>query len=105
MAQQALPVDVERFHYSRRVELDGTFFRFGFHFNDDHRSWYFDLFDDSEVPLVAGLRIKLSSDLLRQYRHLAVPLGRLVCVDVTGEHNEPDEVNFGTSTLLVYEEV
>ncbi len=104
MAEQSLPVRVDDFHYKFRVNLDGAFFRFGFHFNDPHRSWYVDVFDDGDNILVGGLRVKLTTDLLRQYHHLPVPPGRLACVDTTGESNEPDELNFGPSVLLVYVE-
>lgn len=105
MAVLALPANADRFHYRLRIDLDGTFFRFRVRFCQPMESWVIDLLDDGEAPIVTGLRVCLSSDLLAPYRHLAgVPIGRLGCVDTQGKDAEPDRDNFGTRVLLVYVE-
>lgn len=109
MATVLLPIstmrgDEGRLHFKFRHELEGVFYRFGYHYNGHFDSWFLDLFDDADEPLVAGQRAKLTTDALAQFKHLAVPPGTLQVVDTHDQHQEPTKDNFGTRTIVQYVE-
>lgn len=110
MATITLPIstargDQLRLHFRFRHELDGTFYRFAYHYNGEFDSWFLDLFDDGDAALVAGQRVKLTTDALAQFRHLEIPPGTLRVRDSQDQHQEPTRTNFGIRVLVEYDEV
>lgn len=104
MATVTLPINADRYHYQFRVDLDATFYRFTIHYNGHDDSWYFDIRDDGDVLLVGGQRLKLITDALAAFKHLAVPQGSLDVIDTQDEDVEPDGDNLGTRVLVQYVE-
>jgi hypothetical protein len=110
MATITLPIekargDAARLHFKFRYELDGEYYRFAWHYNGHFDSWFLDLYDDGDVLLVGGQRIKLTSDAWAQFRHLDIPQGTLRVVDAQDQHQEATRENFGTRVLVKYDEV
>lgn len=109
MATVTLPIstargDEARLHFKFRHELDGVFYRFGYHYNGHFDSWFLDLFDDADIALVAGQRVKLTTDALAQFKHLEIPQGSLQIVDTQSLHQEATQENFGTRVVVQYVE-
>lgn len=88
-----------------RAEFEDTFHRILYKWNVRNLSWYFDLADDTGVALVRSRRIVLASDILREFRHRAIPQGVFSIVDTSGEHREPTLNDFGDRVLFRYTEV
>lgn len=76
-------------HSSENITLDGTRFRLDAYTNKADSSWYMDLFDSNDDPLVTGIAIATGLDLLFPYRYLAVPPGILFVNSLAGAPNDP----------------
>lgn len=107
MATIKLPVRVAPLAYSMRVEMDSLLYDLTFRFNarDDH--WFMDLaFDD--LPVVQGMKVVHSSDLLSQFAEFQVdgrlPPGQFIVLDVTGAGRDPDKTTFGDDVVMLYTE-
>ena len=109
MATVPIPILASRgatgkMHFKIRQELDGVFYRLAFHYNGTFDSWFMDFSGDNDLPIVAGQRVKLTTDSLRQFKHLDVPQGELRVVDGQGQHQEPTRENFGDRVIVEYVE-
>lgn len=87
-----------------RAEFEGTFFRILYKWNTRNLSWYFDFADDTGVALVRSRRIVLASNLMREFKHRAIPQGTFSVVDTSGAHREPTLEDLGDRVLFRYTE-
>lgn len=100
MAIIEIPLRNDIFHYSFTRELDGVVYLLRIRYNRRIDSWTLDF-----VDVVNGIRLAGGQDLLRQFKHLEVPAGRLEVVDLDGVFTEPDKTNLGDRVILQYTEV
>jgi hypothetical protein len=93
-------------HLSRTVTLDGVTVRLDTYTNKADSSWYLDVFDENDVPLVQGIALAAGLDLLFPYKYLDVPPGILFVNDHLGTVDDPDLSTFiEQRASLYYEEV
>lgn len=85
-----------------RVQLDGTWIGMRLAYNGRADVWTIDLYDDAGTPIVLGVLAVEGHDLLRLWRHRAVPPGQLFVVDLTGQQRTPGRQGWATFARLVY---
>lgn len=92
-------------HYRYRVVLDQQPFFFEYHYNQRTDAWFLNVDDSENNTLLRGIRLVIDSDLLRIYRHKAVPRGKLVVLDQDGNDEEAREEDLFQRVFVAYEEV
>lgn len=100
MAIIIIPLRNDIFHYSFTKELDGLVYSFRMRYNRRIDNWTLDFID-----VANGIRLAGGQDLLRQFKHLEVPLGRLEVIDLDGKFTEPNKTNLGDRVILQYTEI
>ena len=91
---------VSRFETS--ITLEGSRYKFAFYTNTFDDAWYFDLTDDSETLLVAGIGLSSGVDLLFLYRYLPVPPGALFINDAAQIRRDPRVDSFAEKQVALY---
>lgn len=77
-------------HASQVLTLDGIRVRLDTYTNKVDSSWYLDVFDSNDQPLITGIAIASGLDLFFPYQHLsALPPGVLFVNTLTGEPFDP----------------
>lgn len=92
----------EDVHTSRVVVLEGVRFRLDTYTNKQDNTWYMDLYDDQDVPLVQGLALVVGLDLLFPYRYKNVPPGILFVNDQSGVVQDPNLESFSKKEAALY---
>jgi len=76
-------------HSTQVLTLEGVRFRLDVYSNKFDDSWYIDVFDDQDSPIVEGIAIASGLDLLFPYQYLPVPPGQLFVNTQTGGLFDP----------------
>jgi len=96
------PIIENAYNYKYEVTLDGTAYIIQMQYNSRKDGWFFSLHDNNDEPLVSGLKVKMGSDLLQQFRHIdGIPSGRIVVIN-WDDKEEANLLNFGNKVLLSY---
>lgn len=72
-------------HTSQTLVLDGVRVRLDTYTNIEDDSWYLDIFDDEDTPIVLGIALATGLDLFFPYRYLPLPPGKLFVQDQRGQ--------------------
>jgi len=104
MALLELPIRTDIGKYNFRAPLDGITYTFRFRWNTRATAWFMDIKDVNDTPLVMGVKIVLNIELLASFKHLAIPQGTMLAVNLENENQAPTRDNFGTEIRLVYNE-
>jgi len=91
---------VSRFETS--IVLEGERYTFAFYTNTFDDSWYFDLTDDTETLLLAGIGLAAGIDLLYPYRYKNVPPGALFVNDQAQIRRDPAVDSFNEEQVALY---
>jgi hypothetical protein len=95
------------------MQLDGETFNFAFHWNERESSFYVDISDVDNVPIISDRKIVADWPLLARVVDERRPLGEIYCVDLVGTGEPPslDELNkrivllyFDAAEMLNYRE-
>lgn len=79
--------------YTFDIELANRVFHFIFSWNSREESWYMDIQDGEEVPIIHGIKLVPNYRLLKQYKaYNTLPDGELILWDL-----EQDSVNSGVT--------
>lgn len=89
-------------HTSQTLTLDGVRFRLDTYTNKADDSWYLNIYDSEDNPLVLGIAIASGLDLLFPYRYLDVPPGILFVNTLTGATFDPVESSFADEEVALY---
>jgi len=89
-------------HASQTLTLDGVRFRLDTYTNKADGSWYLDLYDEDDEPLVQGIALATGLDLLFPYRYLDVPPGILFVNDHIGPREDPTLDTFLDEAAALY---
>lgn len=92
--------------YSRqRSRLDGRDYVLDFSYNEREERFYLSVLDESEIPIIEGLKLICNWSLLYPYRSdPRCPLGEFTVVDLTGSGEPPTLFELGSDKRcqLVY---
>ena len=94
-------------HVSQTLTLDGVRFRLETYTNKEDDTWYFDIYDLEDVPLLQGIAIVTGLDLLFPYRYkTGLPPGVLFVNDQLGTEqlNDPTIDSFKDKRAALYYE-
>jgi hypothetical protein len=70
-------------YFTEDIVLDGSGYRFSFLWSERAQAWSMSIRDLSDVSILEGVPLALNQDVLKQYRHLAIPQGELWVVDTS----------------------
>lgn len=88
----------------QEMTLDGVRVRLRMMYNATTQRYHIDLLTPERVEIVSGLALVPGVDLLRPYKHLAVPHGELYLYDA--QYDAPADLDtLDVSALLLYREV
>lgn len=97
-----LPIVEELYNYKYEIALDGTAYIIHFQYNSRKDGWFVSLYDYSDNLLIAGIKVKLGSDLLEQFRYIeGLPSG-ILAVSNFADYEEAKLSNFGSKVSLAY---
>lgn len=105
MAIFHIPTDFDAPAFRITTTLDGITFDLRFALNGRDGFYRMDI-GRNGVPLVTGIKVVLTTDILRAHKSITgLPAGILFVVDKTDTNTEPNKDNFGDSVVLAYEDV
>lgn len=105
MATLLIPTSPGVPYYAQKTRLDGRDYLLRFSYNERIQRWYLGLYDESNTPLLLGLKLVANWPLLRHYRHdPRLPPGELMAIDLTSDGSPPtlDELGEGRRVELTY---
>lgn len=83
-------------YYSQRTRLDGRDYVLRFAYNERESRWYLSLLDESESPIILGIKLVANYSLLYPYRYdPRVPPGEINVADLTGDGSPPTLLELG----------
>lgn len=92
-------------HTSQTLTLDQVRFRLDTYTNRADNSWYMNLYDTNDEPILLGIALATGLDLLYPYRYLPVPAGVLFVNDLDGPRQDPTLDSFeGEEVALYYQD-
>ena len=97
-----LPVESAPPSQSFAVDLDGQIYRFEIVWNERAEAWSLSILQPDETPIVMGVRISGSWDLLEHYSRPELPPGNLLSVDMGGDNEPPGRFDLGERVRLIY---
>ena len=95
-----IPLETNVANFTQTIMIDGRTWRFDFRWNGRGGFWAFDLYNDVDVLVVAGIRMVALTEILRQYVALDVPQGALYFVNVTGPGGVYAEAEYDTLQMF-----
>lgn len=98
--QIPLPQDVS--HFVQQAILDNVTYTLRCHYNERENSWYMDLLDVEQNPIVCGRKLVADWPLLHRSRHTSLPPGQLYMVDLSDAGIDPSLADIGSRVILVY---
>lgn len=99
MATFEIPLSPESQRFS--ISLSGTTYVFRVYWSAAQNCWAFDIFDATDVLMVAGIPLITGADLLEQYGYLGIP-GQLIVQSDSNTDAVPTFQNLGTIGHLYY---
>ena len=86
-----------------RYTLEGTVYEFVFRRSGrTPESWFMDVRDAASTTLVAGIALVPGVELLRPFKHLAVPPGQLFAYDTSKTYLDPTPDEMDDRVVLLY---
>lgn len=92
-------------YYVQRTKLDGRVYILSFSYNEREERWYLSLLDETEDPIIQGLKLVSNWSLLFPHRYdPRTPPGELSVADITGDGSPPKltELGAGKRCQLLY---
>lgn len=104
MALWSIPINFQAPDFTFQIDLDGLIYGFHFMYNERVDGWTMEIQQADGTPIVSGLQVVTGWKPLARFVDPRLPPGELFTMDITGQSNEPDDVNFGDTILLCYNE-
>jgi len=105
MAIREIPLRNDIAAYTFTIDLDNRTFKFEFRFNDRSGIWHFDIFNDADEIILAGIPLFVKQLLIDIYKHdVRLPQGNLFAQNLVSEDDPPNRDNLGTDVVLLYED-
>lgn len=84
------------------IRLAGADYVLEFQFNERADTWYMDVLDQVETPIVHGIALVTARDLLAAHRTKVFNSGLLFVYDSTGAQSQPSFGGFGVTHKLLF---
>lgn len=100
---QRLPIVPSIPNYRFGTDLDGTQYRFAFHWNERAGLWYMDVLEVDDTPIRMGIAVVLGVRLGHRTADSRFPPGELKARDLSGQGREAGLDDFGERVVLDYQ--
>ncbi len=97
-----LPIDASDPNYRVGISLNDTPYLFDVRWNGRDGAWYFDLYDDSEVPIISGVKLVLGAFILTACTDPRKPSGAIIVADLSGQGRDATIDDLGTRVVVLY---
>lgn len=87
--------------YSQQITLEGVIYEIGFTWNTRANAWFMDIGRDN-LPLVSGIKIVDSYELISRFANYKLPPGILLSMDLGSIGRIPLFDELGTQVKLAY---
>lgn len=88
--------------FRETVVLDGETFILDFQYNTRAEFWTMSLFSRDAAPLLTGVKVVLSYELIQRYGTRSLPAGQVVAIDITDILERIKRDDLPESVELVY---
>lgn len=88
--------------YTQSTIIDGREYLLRFFWNQRNGTWYMDLRDQDESPIVTGLPLVLGASLVKYVTDSRLFNGALIAIDLTGLHAQPNIDELGDRVRLYF---
>lgn len=102
MTDFLIPLTSEDPAFSQKTTLDDVTYVFDFNWNERESRWYMSLSDESNTPIVSGVKLIPNIPLLRRVHDPRRPPGELSLIDPSGVGEPPGRDQLGQSFFLHY---
>ena len=90
--------------YTEQVEILGTLYTLGFHWNTRDESWLMDIMSEDGTPILMGQKLVGDWKVTDRFVLEALPAGFFFTVDQTGEKKAPGRNDLGDDVMLIFVE-
>lgn len=104
MATIQIPLRSDLDAWEITVDLDGRTYNFEFAWNGRGEFWSLIIRNDVQQELVAGIPLRVNSDLLGRFVRDDLPPGVLTLFDTSGAELEAAKGDLGGRCVLLYQE-
>ena len=98
-----LPVRSDLDGYSFSIELDAVTYLLRFRYNDRMSVWLMDIADTGGNDVLSGVPLLTNCDLIGRFRSDALPPGRFLAFDTTGNAANAGRNDLGNNVKLLYQ--
>lgn len=103
MALLVLDTNTTALYFDQLVQLEGVEYLFTFQWSDRESAWYINIADQDGNQIASLIRLIVAWPLLRRFQDPRLPLGLLICADMTQQNTDiAASTDLGSRVLLVY---
>lgn len=102
MAIFRIPLEQDFPEFVQQTQLDGITYTLRFHWNEREESWYFELGDVDDNPVVASRKVVADWPLLHREQSEDKPPGSIWAIDLTGEGQPPGLNDLDERVIILY---
>jgi len=99
---QRLPLIPSEPHYRFSTELGGVVFIIEMRWNTRDAAWYMSVFDETEIPILSGMKLVLGALLGRRSVDPRRPGGAFVISDLSGSGTEAGFDDIGERVVVSF---
>jgi len=99
-----IPMSSNHHWFTFRITLSQAIYMLDIRYNIRVDRWILSIYDAAQNPIVMGLPLLVTRDIIGQYVSLALPPGPLFCVDDSGKNLQPTLSAFLLSHRFMYAE-
>lgn len=104
MAIISIPVKFASPDFTFQITLDAVVYQFRFCLNERGGRYSMTIYTEAGDEIISGVAVVTNWKPLARFRDERLPPGLIFTCDMTGGTDEPNEVNFGDTILLCYQE-
>jgi len=104
MALQEIPLRSDSAAFKFQITLDAVEYTLQFSWNSRMSSWFFDIMQNDETPIVMGQPVLVNFALMARFKDTRLPQGRLYFFDTSGDAINPDRFDLGSRVIMYYED-
>lgn len=104
MADYIIPIDNTDIDYTFTIGLGTKEYKFYVYYNNYLSAWFFDISNIDDTSIIRGQKINTNADLLKRFKKIALPKGRILGVSMVEKAIDPTQETLGNNIIIMYEE-
>jgi len=104
MALLEIPVIKSEDAYEFSLSIESVLYFFSFNYNLRRKRWLMDISNADKEPILYGVSMLTDVDIMNRFKSEDLPPGIFLVFDLSGISKNPEELDFGESVILLYEE-